>query len=247
MMRALLARLGVYQPLRNAYHRLLRPQAAAHRDRVRTFFSEFVGTGDLVFDIGANDGRYTGVFLELGGRVVAVEPNPSLAKMLHERYRLDIEEVAVGAAPGSAELYLGEADILSTLSTEWMDIAREKHLGNQWSGETLTVDVSTLDLLIEKHGLPRYVKIDVEGFEPDVLRGLSQPIPVISFEVQGPALHMAVTCVETLDRLAPYKYSVSPIDQHALATEWLDGAELLERLPGLIGERHGDVFARLAT
>jgi FkbM family methyltransferase len=246
MMRALLARLGVYQPLRNAYHRVLRPEAAAHRNRVRIFFGQFVSPGDLVFDIGANDGRYTGVFLELGGTVVAVEPNPTLATMLHERYRLDIEEVAVGAAPGSAELYLGEADILSTLSTEWMDIARRNNLSNQWSGETLTVTVSTLDLLIEKHGVPHYVKIDVEGFEPDVLRGLSQTIPVVSFEVQGPALHMAAQCVEILDRLGSYQYSVSPLDQHALATGWLAGADLLERLPALLGERHGDVFARLA-
>ncbi|PUA81262.1 FkbM family methyltransferase [Nocardioides currus] len=246
MIKGMLARLGLYQPVRNAYNRLFRPDAAAHRNRVRTYFSEFVGPGDLVFDIGANDGRYTGVFLELGGRVVAVEPNPSLAKTLHERYRLDIEEVAVGANPGSAELHLGSADILSTLSTEWMDIAREQHLSNQWSGETLTVDVSTLDLLIEKHGLPHYVKIDVEGFEPDVLRGLSKQVPVISFEVQGPALHMAAQCVESLEQLGPYTYSVSPLDQHALATDWLDGPELLERLPELVGERHGDVFARLA-
>jgi FkbM family methyltransferase len=245
-MRALLGRLGIYQPLRNAYHRVLRPEAAAHRRRVRTFFGQFVNAGDLVFDIGANDGRYTGVYLELGARVVAVEPNPALAKMLHERYRLDIEEVAVGADPGSAELYLGEVDILSTLSTEWMDIARRNQLSNQWSGETLTVAVSTLDLLIERHGVPRYVKIDVEGFEPEVLRGLSQAIPVVSFEVQGPAPHMAVQCVEILDRLAPYTYSVSPLDQHALATEWLNGAELLERLPALVGGGHGDVFARLA-
>jgi FkbM family methyltransferase len=236
----------MYQPLRNTYQRVLRPDAAAHRRHVRTFFGQFVIRGDLVFDIGANDGRYTGIFLELGAMVVAVEPNPSLARLLRERYRAEVEEVAVGAKPGSAELHLAEADILSTLSTEWMDIARREQLSNEWSGDTIVVSVSTLDALIACHGVPSYVKIDVEGYEPQVLRGLSQAIVTLSFEVQGPALQMAADCINILDTLAPYEYSVSPLDQHGLATEWLPGARLLERLPVLLGNGHGDVFARLA-
>jgi FkbM family methyltransferase len=246
VLRALLGRLGIYQPLRNSYHRLLRPEAAAHRQHVRTFFSQFVNHDDLVYDIGANDGRYTGIFLELGARVVAVEPNPALAKILRERFRVEVEKLAVGAEPGFSELHLGEADILSTLSTEWMDIARREQLSNKWNGETIAVSVSTLDSLVARHGVPRYVKIDVEGYEPEVLRGLSQAIAIVSFEVQGPALHMAADCVDILDRLAPYKFNVSPLDQHRLATEWLPGAQMLERLPALLGDGHGDVFARLA-
>jgi hypothetical protein len=154
--------------------------------------------------------------------------------------------VAVGAEPGFAELHLSEVDILSTLSTDWMDIARREQLSNEWSGETITVSVSTLDALIACYGVPSYVKIDVEGYEPQVLRGLSQAIATVSFEVQGLALHMAADCVRTLDRFAPYVFSVSPLDRHGLATEWLPGARLLERLPVLLGNGHGDVFARLA-
>jgi FkbM family methyltransferase len=225
---------------------VLRPDAVAHRRRVRGFFGQFIRRGDLVFDIGANDGRYTDVFVELGATVVAVEPNPSLARILRERFRAKVEEVAVGSEPGFAELHLGSDDILSTLSTEWMDIARREQLMNEWSGETITVPVSTLDALIARHGVPSYVKIDVEGYEPQVLRGLSQAIGTVSFEVQGPALHMAADCVSVLDWLGAYEFSVSPLDQHALATEWLPGKELLERLPELIGDGHGDVFARLA-
>jgi FkbM family methyltransferase len=245
MIRAALGRLGMYRPLRNAYQRTLRPQAAAHRQRVREFFGQFVRSGDLVFDVGANDGRYTDVFIELGATVVAIEPNPHLAKILRHRFRAQIEQVAIGAEPGDAELYLSDADILSTLSTEWMEIARREQLTNEWNGSSVTVSVSTLDAMIERHGLPNYVKIDVEGFEPQVLRGVSQAIAIVSFEVQGPALHMAAECVRLLDDLARYEFSVSPLDQHRLATEWLPGAPLLDRLPTLIGERHGDVFARL--
>jgi FkbM family methyltransferase len=246
VLRAVLGRLGIYQPVRNAYQRVLRPDAAAHRRRVRGFFGQFVRHGDLVFDIGANDGRYTGVFLELGATVVAVEPNPSLARILRERFRAEVEEVAVGAEPGFAELHLAEVDILSTLSTEWMDIARREQLSNEWSGDTITVSVSTLDALIARYGVPSYVKIDVEGYEPQVLRGLSQAIATVSFEVQGPALQMAADCVSILDQFAPYVFSVSPLDHHDLATEWLPGARLLERLPALLRNGHGDVFARLA-
>lgn len=246
MLRALLGRLGIYQPLRNAYQRALRPDAAAHRRRVRAFFGQFVGRDDLAFDIGANDGRYTGVFIELGARVVAVEPNPSLARVLRERFHAPVEEVAVGAEPGVAELHLADADILSTLSTEWMEIARREQLSNEWSGETIVVPVSTLDALIARHGVPDYVKIDVEGYEREVLRGLSRAVSIVSFEVQGPALHMAADCVRILDALAAYEFSVSPLDQYGLATAWLPGEQLLELLPTLLGNGHGDVFARLS-
>lgn len=245
-LRTVLGRLGIYRPVRNAYQRVLRRDAVVHRRRVCEFFGQFVCHGDLVFDIGANDGRYTDAFIELGTKVVAIEPNPSLARILRERFKADVEEVAVGAEPGFAELHLSDVDIFSTLSPEWMDIARREHLTNEWSGETIRVSVSTLDALIARYGVPSYVKIDVEGYEPQVLRGLSQPIATVSFEVQGPALHMAADSVDILDGLAPYVFSVSPLDQHGLATGWLPGAELLDRLPALIEDGHGDVFARLA-
>jgi FkbM family methyltransferase len=245
VVRDLLGRLGIYQPLRNAYQRALRPKAAGQRQHVREFFGQFVGRGDLVFDVGANDGRYTDVFIELGATVVAVEPNPPLAKMLRSRFRAQIEQVAIGAEPGVAELHLSDSDIYSTLSTEWMEIAARDQLSNEWNGGSVTVDVSTLDAMIERYGLPNYVKIDVEGFEPEVLRGLSQAVAKVSFEVQGPALHMAAECVRLLDRLGTYEFNVSPLDQHSLATAWLPGAPLLDRLPEVIGQGHGDVFARL--
>jgi FkbM family methyltransferase len=243
---ATLGRLGLYQPLRNAYQRLFNRQAAAHRQHTRAFFSEFVRRGNLVFDIGANDGRYTGIFIELGARVVAVEPNPALARSLRQRFGTPVEQVAIGAEHGTGELHLGKADIFSSLSSEWMDIARREQLTNEWTGESIPVTISTLDGLIARHGVPDYVKIDVEGFELEVLRGLSQQLPVLSFEVQGPALHIGAACVQLLDALGPYKFSISPLDRHLLVTDWLDGEQLLDRLPAILGKGHGDIFARPA-
>ena len=104
-----------------------------------------------------------------------------------------VEKLAVGSEPGFAQLHLGE-----------MDIAPRAASNREWE----TITVSTLDSLEACHGVTRYVKIDVEGYEPDVLLGLSQAIAIVSFEVQGPAIHMAADCVDILDRPAPYKFSV---------------------------------------
>ena len=56
----------------------------------------------------------------------------------------------------------------------------------------MDVAVTTLDALIARFGVPAFIKIDVEGAEPDVLAGLSHAVPVLSFEYLPRALALAV-------------------------------------------------------
>ena len=177
---------------RKRVHAEQRKRAHAERDcarellrRRRDLYRQFMGRGDLVFDVGANVGNRVEVFLSLHARVVAVEPLPECAQRLRDTFqrRCIVLETALGAAGGTAELRRGSEDVLSTMSDQWIEstTASGRFADDSW-GDVLRVNVTTLDALISDYGVPRFTKIDVEGFEPEVLAGLSTAIPALSIE-----------------------------------------------------------------
>lgn len=246
---AALGRVGAYDLVASASHRLLKPHLVERRRRLLAFHAPLVHAGDLVFDVGANDGRLTRIYRALGARVVAVEPNAQLAARLLRRYRVTVEPVALGAEDGEADLYLASEDVLSTLSADWIARTRSGGIPIDWTGESVRVRVTTVDRLIAEHGVPDYLKIDVEGFEPQVLAGLSRPIRLVSFEFQVANADAAAACVERLERLGRYEYRYTVMDE----LEFRGGWDTPERVPGWIAATrdahgvgaNGDVFARL--
>ena len=130
---------------------------------------------DLVFDVGAHVGDRIASFRRLGARVVAVEPQPALARTLKLLYGRDravaIEPAAVGRSAGSIDLKLNLANpTVSTASDAFIKAAdgAPGWEGQQWT-KTVRVPVTTLDALIDRHGLPSFIKLDVEGFEVEAL------------------------------------------------------------------------------
>jgi FkbM family methyltransferase len=189
----------------------------------------------------------------LGARVVAVEPQPLLMKWLRRRYggapEVTLVEAAVAAAPGRAVLRHDPRNpTVSTLSEEWIAaVGRDPSFGGvQWR-EAGAVAVTTLDTLIATHGQPALCKIDVEGYEAEVLRGLSMVLPLVSFEFIPAAIGVAHDCLRRLEELGTYAYNWFPGESHCwAAADWLPAAAMaaeLERLAG--GKASGDVFARL--
>jgi FkbM family methyltransferase len=225
------------------------PSGKATRARLRGFYSRFASPGDLCFDIGANVGDRTELLLEAGARVVSVEPQPgclgTLRRRLGRHPRCRIVEQAVGAAPGTAELHVCRCNPgLSTLSSRWMQDGR--HAGEYAWNETVRVPVTTLDALIREYGVPRFCKIDVEGFEPQVLAGLSQPIPWVSIEYHPELDAEFRACLDRLAAIGPVRFNCTVGDAtEFLLPEWSDGAALRERLSRLGGGSvWGDIYAR---
>lgn len=170
-------------------------------DRVN-FYKQFVGAGDLCFDIGANYGNRTDVFLKLNTKVVALDPQKSCYDFLKKKYnhRVIILQKGAGAEAGYLDFYVNEKNSqVSTFSNKWInDLKQTRFAGNEWN-RTEKVEVTTLDALIAEFGEPQFIKIDVEGFEPEVIKGLSKPFHYLSFEYAVPEkLDNLLECLQLL-------------------------------------------------
>lgn len=223
------------------------------RERI-AFYRRFVRPGDLCFDIGAHLGNHTAAWLSLGARVVAVEPQPDFAaflRRLYGRHRdVTLSRLALGARPGRAVLHTSAATpTVSTLSESWIERVRptDGFAGVAWDGR-LPVETTTLDALIERHGLPAFCKIDVEGAEVEVLAGLSRPLPRLCFEVLPAALPVARACLDRLATLGDYRFNLSLGERPRLRfADWCDAAHLRAALDSLPPDsRSGDIHAQLA-
>ncbi len=186
--------------------------------QLRRFYRRFVPAGGLAFDVGAHAGNRVAAFRQLGARVVALEPQADFLSLLQRRVGTDPEVTllpqALGREPGQAQLMASpRTPTVATLSTDFVQRAgaAPSFRGVQWQAGPL-VEVTTLDALIAAHGLPDFVKIDVEGFELEVLMGLSQPVAALSFEFLPAVRDVALGCVDRLEALAGhgrYRYAVS--------------------------------------
>ena len=221
--------------------------------RLRRLYAGLVRAGDLVFDVGAHAGNRTRALRALGCRVVAVEPQPDFARLLRRLFAragsVEVVEAAVSARPGRSTLSISERTPTVTTLVESWSRARSGDRGFAGVGwnRQIEVDVTTLDDLVTRFGMPVFVKIDVEGSEPDVLAGLSRPVPLVSFEFLPGALAQVEAAVAELSRLGRYRFNWSSGERQQLeAAEWMEGTDLLRQLASPRGRRTcGDVYARL--
>ncbi len=223
--------------------------------RLQRLYAPFLGPGSLAFDLGAHVGNRVRCWRALGARVIAVEPQPDLLRVLRLLFGRDagvsIVPEAVGRESGRAILWASERHpTVTTLSADWV---RQVGTGPSFRGvrwrEAGEVSVTTLDTLIQRFGEPCFVKIDVEGYEPEVLAGLSRPIRALSFEYLSAAQDAALACVDRLEALAPYRFNWSPGESHRLGSpRWLDPDEIRSLLAGMSAVAgSGDVYARICS
>lgn len=254
-LKALLMRLGVYYRLRTStvhdwYWMMADSQTLQARRTEISFYRELLDgfrKGDLIFDIGANHGFKTDLFLRLGAKVVAVEPNGYSREILSGKfldYRLIKKPVtlvgkAVGESRGTDAMWIdGPGSALNTFSNKWVETLRKEpdRIGKPGMSVGFArqekVELVTLDDLIAEHGVPFFIKIDVEGYEINVLRGLGRRVPYISFEVNLPEFSTeGLECLERLEYIAgggAFNYA-DAADLSGLAlTRWLPFGDFVD-------------------
>ena len=216
--------------------RQLRADVALYRD--------LLPPESLCFDVGANIGEKSEALLKARCRVVAFEPNPLVLPELRARCGRSKDWQLVAAA-------VGAGSAVATLQ------ARAEHgqsgFVKDWIGNvvgTFEVPVVTLDAAIEHYGVPAYCKIDVEGWEFEVLRGLSQAVDLISLEFHLTDRDIAKTraCLELLEHFGPTKVNLTPAERAAFhLPEWMPLPAFRAWFPGdlrttLPGNPYGDIY-----
>ena len=236
---------GVVRSLR-IYHGRNAPRVAMSR-----LYRQFVQPGDLVFDIGAHVGDRVAAFRRLGARVVAVEPQPALVRTLRLLFGRDaavtIESTAVGRKAGTVELRLNpDNPTVATASDTFIKAAggMPGWEAQSWTG-TLTVPVATLDELIDRHGMPSFIKIDVEGFEAEALVGLTQPPPALSFEFTTIQREVAAACLARCTVLGYMRFNAALGESQTLIhADWQSADAIARWLAALPFEANsGDIYA----
>ncbi|MBC8390254.1 MAG: FkbM family methyltransferase [Actinobacteria bacterium] len=231
---------------------------AVNRKKLLKFYSRFIKKDDLCFDIGANYGRRTEIFLKLGARVVAVEPQYTCTQELEKKYgnnkRVILVKKAISDNYGEEELMISDSHTLSSMSKEWINSIKSSDMffvstqAFSWQ-KSAKVQVTTLNQLIKEYGKPAFCKIDVEGYEYKVLKSLSEPIKMISFEFTPTQVFIlsAINIVEHLASIGEVKFNYSFGESISLVlNEWVGPDEISNILLNLPKKTpiSGDIYAR---
>ena len=158
------------------------------------------------------------------------------------RSALTVIDKALGSERGETQMFVHPKRGSSSLVTGW----------REGTEATIDIEVTTLDDMFRIHGRPSYIKIDVEGFELEVLKGLSQPIPCISLEyhLTEENIQITIDCLKYLSGLADLKINLAknyPMEWEF--PEWLGLDEFLKLFPSSIegkkGYWYGDIFVKM--
>lgn len=243
----LLIRLKLFNHFRQLYYFPER-----YNSRILKFYSQFIKKGDLCFDIGANIGRYTDIFLKLGAKVITVEPNPECAKLLRRKYNKNKNVVIIPSAlsyvEGKETMFLCEVNSLSSMSGEWIERSKKSARAGSfhWNNKAV-VPTTTLDQLCREYGHPQYCKIDVEGYEANVIKGMTKPIPYLSFEVALESYHHIGGCLQDLTSLGRIELNFSREDAFQFLFERWNAEDQINDWLASIKEKglYGHIYVRI--
>jgi FkbM family methyltransferase len=172
---------------------------------------------DLVYDIGAHRGEDTDYYLRLGFRVVCVECDPAHVLFLKERFQSEIQNGSLTLIDRAISLNSGQVTYYQNKEVSvWGTTEKSFAERNASFGTTIEeLSVETVDpkQLFQHHGIPFYLKIDIEGADTIVLQALAafqQKPPYLSVEAEGRSFEKLTDEFRLLKSLGYNEFKLSP-------------------------------------
>lgn len=212
-------KIGILRPMQRIWRKIFN---SAYEDGFDKYMLSKIKPNQIVWDVGANVGYFTEKFLfAVGpyGSVVAFEPSPGCVNVLRDKFSTQdnvlIEPIGLSDNEGISDFSIGEGtDPTNGLGVRAVDKAVVK------------VTISTGDIYVDKYGLriPNYIKIDVEGYELEVINGLSKTLR--ADDLKGVFIEMHF--LELAKRGLPHAPAiiVQVLQEHGLRIRWLDPSHL---------------------
>lgn len=168
--------------------RLKNPAYLKYLKKEFDFYQTFLIKNKLIFDLGANLGDKSHVFLKFTDKIILYEPEEDLFERLKFRFRKNnkvvLNNLLISDLVGDVVFNsVVENEAYSSIVNNYKD--NFDHLKKSLVIKKIKKS-STLNFEINKHGIPYYIKIDCEGAENLILKNLKYNIEVLSFEANLP-------------------------------------------------------------
>ena len=196
---------------------------------------KIIKKNDLCFDIGSNMGNKTQEMLDLGAKVVSIEPQKECFEYINKRFQGNNNVICVnfGCGPfkGEGKIKISSHHTLSTMSEDFIiETSKQRFQGVNWEREE-TIQILKLDDLIDLYGIPKFVKVDVEGYESEVLRGLSNQVEYLSLEFVPELKHNSFECLKILTSIGEYLFNYSEAESGVFEfSEWISQSQMEDYL-----------------
>ena len=162
--------------------------------------------------------------------------------------KVHLVQKALGESEGEGEITISNDIMIASLSEEWIQAVKKSgrcpEENYSWEKKQ-AIQITTLDQLISQYGIPAFIKIDVEGYEYQVLQGLHQPVRALSLEFTPELLEPTFQCLDHLSSLGEIRinYSLSESMKMEL-TDWVTPQEMKELLSQSEIKLMGDLYVR---
>ena len=169
----------------------------------------------ILYDIGANKGLYTDTLIDKYDKCILVEANPVLCEYLQGKYsnntKIKIVNVIV-SKDENVQFYVSNADTLSTADISWITDSR---FTKDYSWKAIDgVSTMSLDSIIRQEGTPSFIKIDVEGYELNVVKSLTQKYSGLCFEWAEEKKEEIIQTIEYLSEIGYSQFAIQNKDDY---------------------------------
>lgn len=228
MLRSTVRKLGLIRAINFVRFKVLR-LSREYEERFSEALLSSVKPGDIVWDIGANLGFYTQQFLERvgpSGKIVAFEPAPGCFDVLSGKFKdapgVKLENAAMGAHEGKVQMHLDNDPLAAT--HQIMDGAQDSAESNPDAGLVEVPVISGDSYWTHNKLTPNVIKIDVEGYEEQVLHGMSKLLKSRDLRSIFCEIHFALL-EQRGERMAPVRIE-DLLKTSGFNTTWIDASHI---------------------